>query len=172
MIYRKFINLVENHSELLTQNWIHEIKTNPSTAGYKNLPYEILHGRIYDVYNRLENYISEDEPQYKITAEHFMRLGRDRCREGLKSSEVLFALMLAKDVLWKYVVNSGIINNTLEFHQALEFYERIVLFFDKSAYYVTLGFESISMSEEDVFRKGGFFDKTVNSIFKWFIPAE
>ena len=101
-----------------------------------------------------------------------MKLGRERANEGLKASEVIFALLLSRDILWKYITNSGIITNSLEIHQALEFYEKIVLFFDKSAYYVSLGYESINQSDEDVFRKGGFFDKTLNSIFKWFIPAE
>lgn len=172
MIYRKFIVLVEDHSELLTQNWIHSIKNNPSTEGYKRLPYDILHGRIFDVYNRLGNWLSEDEPKYKKTAEHFMRLGRERASEGLKASEVISALLLSRDILWKYISNSGLISNSLEIHQALEFYEKIVLFFDKAAYYVSLGYESLHQTDEDVFRKGGFFDKTVNSIFKWFVPAD
>ncbi|NLT51790.1 MAG: hypothetical protein GXX85_12835 [Ignavibacteria bacterium] len=172
MIYRKFINLVEDHSELLTQNWIHIIRNNPCTAGYKSLPYDILHGRIFDVYNRLGDWISDDEDNFSKTARHFMMLGRERHHEGLKSSEVIFALHAARENVWRYVMDSGIINNTLEIHQALEFYERIVVFFDKACYYVALGYESIHLSDEEAFKKGGFFDKTVNSLFKWLIPAE
>jgi hypothetical protein len=169
MIYGKFIRLVETHADLLTNTWIKEVKNNPSTTGYKKMYDEILGKRVYDVFKRLGEWIPLEEDTLKKTAEHYMRLGRERAAEGLKASEVIYALILTRVVLWKYIASQGLISSTLELHQALEFYQKINNFFDKAAYFVLVGFESIKPEEQEKLKKDDFIEKAVNSVTHWFI---
>jgi hypothetical protein len=168
MLYEKFIRLVEDHAELLTQNWIKEVITNPSTAGYKNMSSELLGNRIFDVYNRLGNWLlSEDQSYYNI-ADHFMNLGKERAREGLKLSEVIYALILARVVLWKYVIDHGIISSSIELQQAFEFHQKVTNFFDKASYFVAVGYEKLNVKNEEKDNED-LVNKAIDAVTKWFI---
>lgn len=81
MLIDKFIHLVEDHADQLTKLWIEEIRSHPSTKGYREFSDEILRKRIFDVYHRLGNWLLDDDPSDKRTAEHFMDLGRERTEE-------------------------------------------------------------------------------------------
>lgn len=167
MLYRKFITLVESHAEELTEEWIREVKHNPATPGYSNLSTEELHNRAYDVYIRLGKLLLEEDPSFRSQAAHYMKLGKDRASEGLKLSEVIYALILSRVVLWRYVVNQGIINGTLDLQQALEFYQKVTNYFDKAAYFIACGYESFERKTD--MKDTDFVDKTVKGFTKWFI---
>ena len=172
MLYEKFIRLVEDHAEKLTKEWIKEIKSNPSTAGYKNVDDAILGVRIFDVYRRLGDWIMNSEPNDPSTAEHFIKLGRERAGEKLKNSEVIYALILARVVLWRYIVEHEVITSTIELHQSLEFYQKVNNFFDKATYFVAVGFESISKVDQDKLKKDDFVGKAVQGVTGWFIKKK
>lgn len=169
MLFEKYIRIVEDHAELLTKEWIKEIKSNPSTAGYKKIDDAILGVRVFDVYKRLGQWIMNAEPNDPKTAEHFIKLGRERASEKLKNSEVIYALILARVVLWKYVLNQGVITSSVDLHQSLQFYQHVNNFFDKAAYFVAVGYESLEKKDQDKLKKDQFVDKAVQGITNWFI---
>lgn len=169
MLYEKFIRLVEDHAEGLTKEWINEIKTNPSTKGYQKIDDAILGVRVFDVYKRLGQWIMNADPSDPKTAEHFIKLGRERAGENLKNSEVIYALILARVVLWRYIVDQGVINSIIDLHQSLEFYQKINNFFDKATYFVAVGFESVAKDEQEKLRKEDFVEKAVKGVTDWFI---
>jgi len=168
VLYEKFIRLVEDHAEELTKEWIKEIKSNPSTTGYKKVDDAILGDRVFDVYKRLGDWIMNAEPNDPKTAEHFIKLGRDRANEDLKNSEVIYALILSRVVLWRYIVNHEIITSSIELHQSLEFYQKINNFFDKAAYFVAVGFESVGEEDQEKLKKDDFVGKAVQGVTGWF----
>lgn len=167
MLYAKFIRLAEEHAEQLTKNWITEVKNNPMTTGYKKMPDQLLSKRIYDVYERLGHWLLE--PDNSKIGEHYIRLGRERASEGLKISEVTYALILSRVVLWKYILNQGIIDSFFDLQQAFEFYQMVINFYDRANYLVALGFESHKSLEKEEFEKGEFINEAVDSITRWLI---
>jgi hypothetical protein len=169
MLYEKFIRLVEEHADLLTNKWIEEVTNNPATPGYKNLQHNVLVERAYDDYRQLGSILLKEDPTFKNKAEHYIKIGRARAKEGLKASEVVYALILSRVVLWNYIISQGVINSTIDLQLALEFYQKINNFYDKAAYFVTVGHESLTESEGYDIRKKDFIEKTVGSISKWFI---
>lgn len=169
MLYEKFIKLVENHAEDLTFKWIEEVRQNPSTPGYHNMTDELLRQRVFDIYKKLGEWLLNRNFTDKKDAEHFMKLGRERAHEGLKSSEVIYALILTRAVLWKFVISQGMINSTIEMHQAMEFYHTVTNFFDKASYFVLVGFESVSKTDDKSAANEGLIDGAVNSITRWLI---
>ena len=169
MLYEKFIRLVEDHADTLTRNWINEVTNNPATPGYKLIPGKTLEERAYDDYKRLGNMLLKEDPSFKSSAEHYIKLGKERAKEGLKASEVVYALILSRVVLWKYIINEGVINSTMDLHKALSFYQKVNNFYDKAAYFITVGYENLNISTDEILDKGDFIEKTVNSVTKWFI---
>ena len=172
MLYDKFIRLVEDHAEELTKEWIKEIKSNPSTAGYRNVEDAILGARIFDVYRRLGEWVINADPNDPKTAEHFIKLGRERAIEKLKNSEVIYALILARVVLWRYIVEHEVITSSIELHQSLEFYQKVNNFFDKAAYFVAVGFENINKEDQEKLKKEDFVGKAVQGVTGWFIKQK
>jgi len=172
MLYEKFIRLVEDNAEALTKEWIKEIKSNPSTKGYRKLDEAILGVRVFDVYRRLGEWIMNAEPNDPKTAEHFLKLGRERAGENLKTSEVIYALILARVVLWRHIVSQGVITSSLDLHQSLQFYQHVNNFFDKATYFVAVGFESLNKEEQEKLKKDDFVEKAVQSVTGWFIKKK
>ena len=172
MLYDKFIRLVEDHAEELTKEWIKEIKSNPSTAGYRNIEDAELGARIFDVYRRLGEWVINADPNDPKTAEHFIKLGRERAIEKLKNSEVIYALILARVVLWRYIVEHEVITSSIELHQSLEFYQKVNNFFDKATYFVAVGFENIHKEDQDKLKKDDFVGKAVQGVTGWFIKQK
>jgi hypothetical protein len=54
---------------------------------------------------------------------------------------VVLAFMLVKRNLWQFVQEKQFFENTYEFTQALELNNKVVLFFDRVIYFVTMGYE-------------------------------
>jgi hypothetical protein len=49
--------------------------------------------------------------------------------------------MLIKRHLWLYTLEKHFFDTSYEFQQALEFNNRVVLFFDRAIYFTTMGYE-------------------------------
>jgi len=168
MLYEKFTRLIEEHAEFLTKRWLSEVKKNSATKSYQNLPEKILTERVYTVYKNLSDYVLSDDPGYEKCARHYYNLGQERAKEKIPLSEVVYALILSRVVLWNYVGENGFIDNALELHKALNFYQKVNAFFDKALYFLVLGYESVTTGEG----KTGdheFFGKTAKAISNWII---
>ena len=169
MLYAKYIRLVEEHAEKLTTQWISEVKNNPATGQYRNLSDQELHNRIFDVYERLGVWLMGDETETSKIGEHYIRLGRARAEEGIKLSEVTYALILSRVILWKYILSQGIIDTIFDVQQAFEFYQKVVGFFDKAQFLVTTGYESSSLLSKEEFENPNVVNEAVDSVLRWFI---
>ncbi len=170
MLYEKFIRLVEGHAEQLTNKWVQEVRHHPSTGSYHNLNNVVLGKRIHALYRKFGFWLLSKDLSSKDNAEFFIKIGRERALEGLKASEVIYAIILARTVLWHYVIEQGVINTTIDMHQALEFYHSVNNFFDKAVYFVAVGFESVELTEEETVAHEGLVDGTINAIKRWVIP--
>ncbi len=65
-----------------------------------------------------------------------------------------------------------IINNSIDLHQSLQFYQQVNNFFDKATYFVAVGFESIDKKSQDKLKKDDFVDKAVQGVTGWFIKKK
>ncbi|MBI9071898.1 MAG: hypothetical protein JEY94_09885 [Melioribacteraceae bacterium] len=169
MLYEKFIRLVEDHAEKLTKLWVEEVQNNPSTRGYRKINDALLEKRVYDVYKRLGRWLLNEDITFKETAEHYMKLGSERAHEGIQLSEVIYAIVISRLVLWNYVINQGIVNSIFEHHQALEFLQRVTTYFDKAIYFISIGYENSSKADQEKIKKSDFIEKSVNAVTKWII---
>ena len=171
MLYEKFTRLIEEHADYLTRKWLSEVKANPATSGYKTIPDGILSERVFDVYKRLGSWLLNEDPEYKNCARHYLNLGKERASEGLQISEVIYALILSRVVLWNYISESGLINNSIDLQHSLEFYSKMNNFFDKAAYFAAVGFETTQTGREELVEQEDFVEKTVHAITKWIIKV-
>jgi hypothetical protein len=169
MLYSRYIRLVEEHAEKLTSQWITEVKSNSATLQYRQFSDQELHNRIFDVYERLGVWLMGEEKETARIGKHFLRLGRTRAEEGIKLSEVTYSLILSRVILLKYILSQGMIDTFFDIQLALEFYQKVVAFFDKAVYLVATGYESLGELSKEEFANPKLVSEAVNSVTRWFI---
>ncbi|MBN1288758.1 MAG: hypothetical protein JXA49_03870 [Actinobacteria bacterium] len=101
---------------------------------------DVLHERAASVCKRIGYFLGRRLPKKKL-AIFFTRLGKVRREEGVPLEEEVMALLLLKRHIWLYVLQEGLLTTNLELYQALELNNRVVLYFDRAIYYMTLGYE-------------------------------
>ncbi len=169
MLYEKLIRLVEDNADSIVKDWVKEVKSNPSTLGYHKIEDNLLKSRVHNVYRRLGEWVMNADPTDAKTADLFINIGRQRATEGIKNSEVIYALILARVVLWRYIISNSVISSSIDLHKSLGFYQQINNFFDKATYYAAVGFESIHKREQEKMKQDKFVEKTVKGVTGWFI---
>ncbi len=93
------------------------------------------------MYSKLSSWLGSDDHTTSEIRKVYTELGKKRFREGIELNEVVLAFMLVKRNLWQFIQEKQFFENTYEFRQALELNNKVVLFFDRVIYFVTMGYE-------------------------------
>jgi hypothetical protein len=72
---------------------------------------------------------------------HFSDVGAKRAKEGVPSSQVAWALMMSKGLLWEFIYRESGAENAPELYGELDFLETLDRFFDRAVYYALVGYE-------------------------------
>jgi hypothetical protein len=138
MLSVRLIHLIESHAEELTRGVIQELKTHSRTESYPRFSDLELHDRVYAVYKNLGAWTAgkaEDEVR-----RHYEELGRRRVEEGVPLPQVIFAQILTKNHLLKYIQTHGLGGTALEIYAEQELRNQVDAFFDRAIYYTSLGY--------------------------------
>jgi len=141
MIYSKLIKLIEDNADELTERMYKDLTSREETKSYAKMNKDIVCERIYEVYSRLDTWLSKDKHKSGEIERLYTEVGRRRFREGVPLHEVVMAFMLKKRHIWLYVLEKHFIDSSYELYQALEMNNKVVLFFDRVIFFVTKGYE-------------------------------
>lgn len=142
MLAPRLIKLIEDHAEELTRGAIRDVRSNPRTPAYHQIPEDEMHRRLYDVYHHLGRWVGEKSDERIETS--YAELGRRRHAEGTPLSEVVYALILSKQHLREYIRASGHVGTAVELMQEEELNLLLGHFYDKAIYYTIRGYEQAS----------------------------
>jgi hypothetical protein len=142
MLPIKLVKMIEEHAEQITQGLLKDIQTNPKTSAYQKFSVEEMHTRAYNVYKNLGEWLIDTTGEK--AQEKYLALGKQRFEEKIPVSQVIFALVLTKNHLFKYVKMLGLVDTALELHRELELFGSVTEFFDKAIYYTVRGYEEMS----------------------------
>jgi len=136
----RLIRVIEEHAEPLTRGVLDDLAANPRTPHYHDLPPDELHRRVYDVYHNLGRWLGEKTEEH--LEETYGGLGRNRYREGVPLSEVVYALVLIKEHLREYIRAVGLVDSAVELYLEEELHLSIGSFFDRALYHMVKGYET------------------------------
>jgi hypothetical protein len=151
MLSTRLIQLIEQHAEGLTREARQELLTNPRTPSFRRVPPEELEARIGGLYRNLGNWIGDpDDDTVRAAYEDW---GKRRFRQGIPISEVVWALVVAKHQLRRYVRDHGLVEFAgdrvvpgeflpVQLHGLQELNFMIGEFFDRALYYLARGYET------------------------------
>lgn len=141
MFYLQLLELIKDNANELSRRLCKDLLSMEETKGYRRFSYEVTYDRVFDVFSRLSSWLGMDDHTASEIRKVYTELGRKRFREDLPLHEVVLAFMLIKRHLWFFIQENQFFETTYEFKQALELNNKVVLFFDRVIYFVTMGYE-------------------------------
>jgi hypothetical protein len=140
IIKNKFVKLIEENHQEIIENFMNDLMKNNKTSSYQHYD----HQEIYDigsrVFRELSKWVTKDLPKDEVK-DYYLRLGAQRCHEGVPASQFFQVLVLLKRHMWLFI-RRKLENEISDYKQAMEISDRVVLFFDRAAYYMLLGYEN------------------------------
>jgi hypothetical protein len=155
MLTNRLLQLIENHSESLTQEALHDVVTNESTVSFQKVPRAELKPRIASLYQNLGKWLVC--PNKDDIRQEYEGWGRTRFRQGIPLSEIVYVLMLTKKYLQKFIREHGLVEFSgdrvtpdelvpVELYAIQELNYLIGNFFDQALYHLVRGYEAAAVA--------------------------
>lgn len=139
MHLEELVALIEDQADELTALWIRTVRESPRMGDYQRFGDGELGERARVVYANLGKWLGETSDQ-PVEDEYF-RLGKLRCGERIPLSQVVWALLLTRRVLWQFISLKGADTHPGLRHQ-LDLEILVVRFFDRAILHTVRGYES------------------------------
>jgi len=150
MISAKLIELIQIHASRLTKDAAQDLATNERTPGFRTVSREDLEERVFQLFHHLGNWIG-DPKSAKVEAE-FSEWGRRRFAQGIPLSEIIYAIIVLKQHLRRYIRDNGLVDAAfphvegdyvlpMHLHSLQDLNVRVGEFFDEALYYLARGYE-------------------------------
>ena len=151
MISAKLIELIEIHATRLAADVAHDLRSNPRTGGFRSVPQDDLERRVFQLFHHLGNWIGHPKSE-RVEAE-FVDWGRRRFGQGIPLSEIVYAIVILKQHLRRYIRDNGLVDAAfpridgdyvlpMHLHSLHDLNVRVGEFFDEALYYLTRGYEA------------------------------
>lgn len=168
LLVNRFIRLIEDHAESLSQKWVDEVRSNSLTEGYRKYSRQELHDIVFSRFRQLGQWVEKHEGLVRDIANNFRQIGRERSAAGIRSSEMVYSLIIERDMLLRYVQDEGMITEGLDLNRALQFTEQVNYFYDKAIYFALVGYEQVVCRTTEE-KAESEFDKTVEGFKHWLV---
>ena len=151
MLSARMVELIQNHAPQLTSAVLTELTTNERTPSFHSMSLRDLEARIFRIYNHLGDWISAANE--RMAQEEFEYWGRQRQVQGVPLSEIVYAVILLKRQLSRYIRDNGLLESSLprvdsdallpvHLHSLQELNRMMSEFFDMALYHLARGYES------------------------------
>ena len=155
----ELVKLIEERADELAGMMVQNVRESPRMAAYHRFGDDELGQRARLVYANLGDWLEEgSEGQVE---EEYYTLGRQRCRERIPLSELIWGLLLTRRTLWQFVETQGW-ETVDDLQRNLDLELLVVRFFDRAILHASTGYESAGagpqanrFSEETAFWPGG-----------------
>lgn len=101
MLAMKLVRLIEAHSDELSRQLTHQIRTSERTSDYQKVRSEDLRLAATEVYRNLGEWLL-NKTESDI-ASRFRAIAVRRSSEGIRLQHYVWALMLSRDHLWHFL---------------------------------------------------------------------
>jgi hypothetical protein len=150
MLPARLIELIETHADSLTQNALRDLAANPRTPSFHLVPPHELQARVFATYHNLGKWIGD--PHDDAVRAEYESWGAKRLRQGIPLSEIVYALILIKHHLRRFVRDHGLIEFSgdravpgdligVRLYGIQELNYMVGEFFDRAMYYLARGYE-------------------------------
>lgn len=170
LISDKLVELVEKHSDEILKRWTSRLLSDPSTSSFLSSHMKYIEDKARSILKNLGQWVS-----YETSKEEVGRLyaaeGIELFQMAIPLCEGIRAIMVLRRTLWNFVLNESAFDSAFQLHQMQELSDRVILFFDRSLFYMVRGYteamhrkyrEYCTLSPEDdaqVFFEKSFYNR-------------
>jgi len=150
VIAARLVELIEIHSQRITTDIVEDLLINERTRGFRAVRRSDLEQRVFQLLHHLGNWIGD--PRSDKTRAEFTDWGRRRFDQGIPLSELIFAIIIIKQHLRRYISDNGLIEASfprvegdyvlpLHLHGLQELNAQVGRFYDEALYSLAVGYE-------------------------------
>lgn len=139
MLGMKLVRLIEKHSDTLSRELTEQVLTSEHTSDFRKIPPEDLRLAATDLYRNLGEWLLQKRE--KEIMNRFKAVATRRVQEGIRPHQMVWALMLTRDCLWRFLRKEAFLDSIVELHAELELQQLLNQFFDRAIYYAIQGYE-------------------------------
>lgn len=144
----KLIEITEKHAEAIAQQWYNNVKMNPKTPVYHNMPEDKAVRHALNFYGNFRNLFFSDNPFDEANA-LFSKYAEERYREMIPLPQVIYALILMRRHMWLFAEYQATFITAVEMQHAAESLSRTILMFDYAMYVVISKYDEMFRREVD-----------------------
>jgi hypothetical protein len=138
ILLNKFVMLIEESHEELTEIFMNDLFRHPETGAYRNIDRDEVYNFSDLVYKDLSVWISKEFSKEKIE-ERYGKMGRERFESGIPIEQVMKALVLQRRHIWLFVMDKMYDDKT-DLMEAVELNNRVTLYFDRAMIAMVKGY--------------------------------
>lgn len=142
MVGIRLVRLIERHAERLAGGVTEQIRESERTSDFRKIPSPDLQLAAVDVYRNLGEWLLQKTEE--DVEKRFRALGSRRAAEGVGRHQFVWALMLTRDHLWRFLEQEGFADNIVALRGEQELRQMLNQFFDRAIYYGILGYDEAS----------------------------
>jgi hypothetical protein len=155
MFAATLLQLIQAHAGPLTKEAMDDLRTNPRTSALRRIRAADLETRVSALYYNLGKWLGD--PRDDAVRQEYEDMGRTRFHEGVPLSELIYAVILTKKHLRRYIRDHGLVDFAGDritpdelvgatLHSIQELNYQVGEFFDRALYYLATGYESEASS--------------------------
>ncbi len=138
ILLNKFVKLIEESHEELTEIFMNDLFRHPETDAYRNSDRDDVYRFSDLVYKDLSVWISKEFSKEQIE-DRYGKMGRERYDNGIPVEQVMKALMLQRRHIWLFVMDK-MYDDMTDYMEALELNNRVTLYFDRAMIAMVKGY--------------------------------
>jgi len=144
MLGIKLVRLIEKNSDHLSSSLSAQIRTSERTAAFQKIPHEDLRLAATEVYRNLGEWLlQKTEADIEL---RFRSVAARRAAEGIPLHQFVWALVLSRDHLLRFLRQQSFAETIFELHGELELLQLLNQFFDRATYFAIRGYEESAQS--------------------------
>jgi hypothetical protein len=145
ILSNKFVKLIEESYDQLTEIFINDLLRHPETSAYRTVDKEKIYRSSELIYKDLSQWISREYPKKKIEV-RYVTFGKERYDMGIPIHQVIKGLILQRRHIWLFVMDKMYDDKT-DYMEALELNNRVTLYFDRALVYMAQGYMGMKFKQ-------------------------
>jgi hypothetical protein len=139
MVGVRLVSLIEKHSEQLAAGLTEKLRQSERTSDLRKISPEELRRTTEEVYGNLGEWLLKKTE--RDVGERFRALAARRAAEGVALHQFVWALIISRNYLWRFLREEAFADSILELYDELEMQQLLNQFFDRAVYYSVLGYD-------------------------------
>lgn len=140
VLSKRLVDLITSNTDAIAAEWLRDVTGNRSTPSCHALEPQTLSKAALTVLSHIALWLGGRYADFDIHR-FYLALGRNGRTRGFPLSELLSAISLIRKHIWELAMKQGTWQKTVDLYMTFELERRLVIFFDRAAYYTARGYE-------------------------------